>query len=155
MYLCNLTILRIVAPNQHEEISISCCCPGVDGALQWRHGGDPELEYVHRLYQNCNFARLQQTLLSRNFRDTGHHDTYDTFHNCIDTIFQEIQCRVLDKTIEAAIKNPIKCMKEGDLVHKQQDWAEFLESAPATSSFYFGSLLHLGQEYSLRRAHLV
>ena len=102
----------------------------------------------NRLYENCNFVRLQQThFLNRNFRDTGHHDT---FHNCIDTIFQEIQCRVLDKTIEAAIKNPIKCMKEGDLVHEPPDWAEFPESAPDTTSFYSGSVLHLGQEHYLR-----
>ena len=48
------------------------------------------------------------------------------------------------KTKEASIKNPIKCMKEGDLVHEPPDWAEFLESAPDTSSFYSGSVLHLG-----------
>ena len=61
-------------------------------------------------------------------------------------IFQEIQCRVLDKTIEAAIKNPIKCVKEGDLVHEPPDWAEFHESAPPldTRSFNSGSVLHLG-----------
>ena len=74
----------------------------------------------------------------------------DIFHKYIQTIFSEIQFRVLDNTKEATIKKTINWVKEGDLVHKQQDWAEFSESAPDTSSCYSGSVLQLGQDYSPR-----
>ena len=52
--------------------------------------------------------------------------------------------------MEARIKNTIKCIVEGDLVHEPPDWAEFSESAPDTSSCYSGSVLQLGQDYSPR-----
>ena len=74
----------------------------------------------------------------------------DIFHKYIQTIFIETQCCVLDNTKEATIKKTINCLREGDLVHEPPDWAEFTESAPDTSTFYSGSVLHLGQEHSLR-----
>ena len=67
----------------------------------------------------------------------------DIFRKYIKKIFLETQCRVLDNTMEATIKNPINCLKKGDLVHEPSDWAEFPESASSTR-FYSGSVLQLG-----------